>query len=340
MLRGGIIGLGKMGLSHYAILNAHPEVDLVAACDSSGMVLSALDRFGKVKTFKDYQDMINECDLNCVIIATPTSSHAEMIRYAMEHDIHVFVEKPFCLTPEKGHEMVRLAEQKHLVNQVGYHNRFIACFEKTRQLIQDSVIGEVYHFTAESYGQVILRPKGFTWRMKRSEGGGCLYDYASHVIDLVNFIIGVPDKVSGTVLKSIFSKDVEDAVYSTFYYNNGKSGQLSVNWSDKAYRKMSTQITIYGKKGKIITNRQECKIFRWDNETIGPLHAGWNILYTTDLTKPVDYYLRGEEYSAQIDYFIDCIKNKRVENLNSFASALQTDTLIALLTDDAAGRSK
>ncbi len=340
MLKGGVIGLGKMGMSHYAILNAHPDVEAIAVCDSSGIVLSAISRFAKVQTFKDYKVMIDECDLDCVLIATPTSSHAQMIRYAMGHDLHVFVEKPFCLTLEEGHEMVKLAEQKHLANQVGYHNRFIACFDKTRQLIQDDAIGDVYHFTAEAYGQVILRPQASTWRMKRSEGGGCLYDYASHVIDLVNFIMGPPDHVSGTRLTSIFSQDVTDAVYSTLLYKNGKSGQLAVNWSDKTYRKMSTQITVYGTKGKIITDRQECKIFLWDSEGFGPLHAGWNILYTTDLTKPVDYYLRGEEYSAQIDYFIDCVKNKRFENVNSFASALQTDILIDLLTNNAIRSSK
>ena len=340
MIRVGIIGLGKMGLSHYAILNVHPDVDLVAACDSSGMILSALNRFSQVQTFKNYKEMIDKCNLDCVLIATPTSWHAHMVHYAMEHNLHVFVEKPFCLTLEEGREMVKLAEQKRLANQVGYHNRFIACFDKVRQLIQDGAIGEVYHFTAESYGQVVLRSKAATWRMKRSKGGGCLYDYASHVIDLVNFIIGPPDRVSGTILKSIFSQDVADAVYSTLSYKNGTSGHLAVNWSDKTYRKMSTQITVYGKSGKIITDRQECKIFLWDKEGFGPLHAGWNILYTTDLTKCVDYYLRGEEYSAQVDYFIESVKNRRFENINSFASALQTDILIDHVISDAIERNK
>jgi predicted dehydrogenase len=340
MIKTGIVGLGKMGTSHYAILNAHPDVDLVAVCDSSGLILSAIERFGNVKTFKDYKKMIDKCELDCIVISTPTSLHAQILRYAMENNLHVFVEKPFCLLLEEGREMVRLAEQKHLINQIGYHNRFIACFEKTKQLVSDKIIGDVYHFTAESYGQVVLRPKISTWRSKRSEGGGCLYDYASHVIDLVNFVIGCPDQVCGTVLKSIFSQDVADAVYSTFTYNSGMSGQLAVNWSDKTYRKMSTKITIYGKKGKIVTDRQECRVFLWDVDGSDTLHAGWNILYTTDLTKPVGYYLRGEEYSMQIDYFINCIKNKQYDNINSFASGLQTDNLINLLIVDADRRNK
>lgn len=339
MIRCGIIGLGKMGISHYAIINTHPDVTLVAVCDTLGFVLGGLSKYTKVRTFKDYRKMIDKCNLDCVVIATPTSSHAEMIRYAVGNNIHVFVEKPFCYNLEDGRDIEKLARHKNLVNQVGYHNRFIGVFQETRKLLDGGAIGDVYHFTAESYGQVVLKRKSSTWRMKRSEGGGCLYDYASHVIDLINYLIGPPDNVSGTVLKSIFSQDVPDAVYSTFIYHNGKSGQLAVNWSDKTCRKMSTQITVYGTKGKIVADRQECKIYLWDRNGFGKLKAGWNMLYTTDLNKPVWFYLRGEEYSIQIDYFITHIKNNNFKNINSFANALQTDITIDRLISDAKKRN-
>lgn len=334
MIKTGIVGLGKMGMSHYAILNAHPDVDLVAACDSSWLILSAVERFSSVKTFKDYKEMIDKCQLDCILIATPTSSHAQIIRYAMERDIHVFVEKPFCLTSEEGHKMIDLANKCGLVNQVGYHNRFIGAFQKARELICNDVVGDIYNFRAEAHGQVVIRPKMSTWRMKSSEGGGCLYDYASHVIDLVNYLVGPPEEVYGTVLRKIFSEDVTDAVYSTFLYKGNKSGHLSVNWSDKSFRKMSTQITMYGTKGKIIADRQLCKVYLWEDEKYEKLNDGWNTFYTTELTKPVWFYLRGEEYSAQIDYFVKCVQNKTMENVNSFASAHQTDVIIDLIVDD------
>ena len=67
-------------------------------------------------------------------------------------------------------------------------------------------------------GPVVLRPKGSTWRTQRAEGGGCLYDYAAHAINLVNWYFGEPSGVSGTVLNSIFSADTDDEVYSTLLY--------------------------------------------------------------------------------------------------------------------------
>jgi hypothetical protein len=94
---------------------------------------------------------------------------------------------------------------------------------------------------------------------------------------------------------------------------------------------MSTQITIQGLEGKIIADAQEMKIFLKNDHPEMNLEKGWNMRYITDLTDPVDFNLRGEEYSAQVDYFARHVKNKDTENVNSFASALKTDKIIDLI---------
>lgn len=335
MIKAGIVGLGKMGLSHYAIINMHPQVDLVAVCDSSRFMLSALERHAKDQTFySDYKKMIAEQELDCILVSTPTVTHADIVRYALEHNIHVFVEKPFCLTPAEGREMVALAKRHNRVNQVGYHNRFVAAFGEVKRLVEEGAIGDVYHFGAEAYGPVVLRPPNASWRYERAQGGGCLYDYASHAINLVTYLFGLPSHATGTVLQKIFSRDVEDAVYATLAYGDGKSGQLSVNWSDDTYRKMTTRLTIWGTRGKIYADRQQCGVYLRDAGGVEDLTQGWNLRYTTELTKPVEYYLRGEEYTAQLWYFVQKILEGVPDNVNSFESALQTDEVIELLRKD------
>lgn len=334
MIRAGIIGLGKMGISHCAILGAHPDVNLVAVCDSSSLVIDAFKKYSHFECFTDYKKMIDTMKLDALVIASPTKYHAEMVSYAIENNIHLFCEKPFSLNVVEGKRLSQKAKQSGLVNQVGYHNRFLGTFIEMKRLLSLGVIGEIYHFKGESYGPVVLKEKGGTWRSERDAGGGCLYDYASHTIDLINYILGRPVKVSGTKLKSIFSKHVEDAVYSTLTLESGLSGQLSVNWSDETHRKMNTQITILGKKGKILADATEVKIFlKEDNKQLG-LSKGWTIKDITSLTKNVSFYLRGEEYSSQIDYFINCIKTKQAENKSSFETASQTDEVIGLLIED------
>ena len=323
-----------MGLSHAAIVSPHPSVELVAVCDTSSVILDAFKKFSKVNVYSDYIRMIDTETLDFVVIATPTRFHYKMVRYALEKGIHTFCEKPFSLTSFEGQELAILADQKNLVNQVGYHNHFIGTFRELKRLLNSSVLGDLVHFTGEAYGPVVTKEKGGTWRSDPGEGGGCLFDYASHVINLIQEILGVPVKASGSQLKRIYSKEVEDAVYSILTLQSGLSGVLSVNWSDETYRKMSTSLTVLGKKGKIICDATEIKIFLKEANSREGLEKGWTIKYITDFAIPVNFYLRGEEYSAQIDNFVDCILRNSQTEINSFRQALLTDKVIELLIAD------
>lgn len=334
MLHAGIIGLGKMGLSHAAIVNPHPDVDLVGVCDTSSIVLEAFRKFSKIRAYDDYKAMIDNEKLDFVIVASPTKFHYEMVNYALDRSIHTFCEKPFSLTLKEGRSLVKKADEKGLVNQVGFHNHFIGTFREMRRLLASGVLGELVHFTGEAYGPVVVREKGDTWRSDPNEGGGCLFDYASHVINLIQEIIGHPVKASGSQLKKIYSKKVEDAVYSILTLDNGVSGVLSVNWSDETYRKMSTSLMVMGKKGKIICDATELKLYLKEANPKENLDKGWTTKYITDLAIPVDFYLRGEEYSAQIDHFIQSILRKNQSVYNSFAQALMTDETINLIIED------
>ncbi len=335
MIKGTIIGLGKMGLSHAAIVGAHPDVDMVAICDTSSLVLDAFKKFTKVKTYTDYKEMINTESPDFVVVATPTRFHYQMVKYALEKGIHVFCEKPFSLTVEEGEELVKLAKQNNLINQVGYHNHFIGTFRELKRLLQAGILGEIVHFVGEAYGPVVVKEKGGTWRSKPEEGGGCLYDYASHVINLIQEIVGKPVKARGSILKSIYSKGVEDAVYSSLFLDNGITGNLLVNWSDETHRKMTTSLTIIGKNGKIICDATEIKIYLKDASRKEGLDKGWTTKYITDFAMPVNFYLRGEEYSAQIDNFVTCVANRKQSSYNPFEQGLLTDKIIEMIVADA-----
>jgi predicted dehydrogenase len=334
MIRAGIIGLGKMGLSHAAIVSPHPLAELVAVCDTSSLILDAFKKFSTVNVYTDYVKMIDSERLDCVVVATPTRFHYPIVKYALEKGIHTFCEKPFSLNTTEGEELLSLANMKWLVNQVGYHNHFIGTFRELKRLVKSGILGDLVHFTGEAYGPVVTKEKGGTWRSEAAEGGGCLFDYASHVINLIQIILGKPVKASGTVLKKIYSKGVEDAVYTILTLENGLTGVLSVNWSDETYRKMSTSVTLQGKKGKIICDATEIKIYLKEQNIKENLDKGWTIRYITDFAIPVAFYLRGEEYSAQIDNFIDCVVNKRQTDINSFEQALYTDTVNEFIVAD------
>jgi predicted dehydrogenase len=336
VIRVAVVGVGKMGLSHLALVRAHPKVELAAVCDSSNYILGVLRKYTGVSTHSDYEKMLRDVPLDAVLIATPTRTHARMVRSALESDLHVFCEKPFTLSSTDAEELASLAGERRLVTQVGYHNRFVGAFREVKALLDAGAIGTVSHALGEAYGPVVTKPKGSTWRSRRAEGGGCLYDYAAHPIDLLNWFLGEPDGVGGTALNRVFSRETEDEVFSTLYYPGGRTAQISVNWSDESHRKMTTRVTLWGTAGRIFADRQECQVYLSDDAPRPPGYdPGWNVRYTTELTEPVWFYLRGEEYSAQIDHFMERIEDRRPDGLNGFDSAAVTDGVIAMMLADA-----
>jgi len=336
LIRVAIVGLGKMGLSHLAILRMHPQLQVVGACDTAGYLMDVLAKYTDTPCFADFDRMLDAARPEALLVATPSRSHAGLVEKALERGIHVFCEKPFVLDIKDGERLAALAERKGCVTQVGYHYRFVGAFQEAARVVRSGALGQVHHVRAEAYGPVVLRPKGGTWRSARTEGGGALYDYACHAIDLVNFVAGAPVSTSGVVRHSIFSADVDDEIYCTFHYANGGSGQLCVNWSDESFRKMSTRISIWGTNGRVTADRQECQVYlREGREESRESGKGWTVRYTTDLTDNVWYYLRGEEYSAQIDYWVKSIREKRIDGESSFRSALETDRFVAMITGEA-----
>jgi scyllo-inositol 2-dehydrogenase (NADP+) len=327
-----VVGLGKMGLSHLAIVNSLEHFDVVAMCDTSGIVGSVLSKYTKILFEEDFDKLIALPGLQAVIIATPTTTHEWMTRKALARGLHVFCEKPMTLSSAVSEELAEAAAAKGLVTQVGYHNRFIGTFGEVKRLIDAGAIGKVTHVQAEAYGPVVLKPTKPTWRGKAGGGGGCLYDYAAHPLNLLNWYFGETTAASGALLKSGFSAEVDDEVYASLGFVGGVTGQLSVNWSDPSVRKMTTRITVWGTGGRIYADRQEIQVFLTGTAPIPENYrTGWTTKYITELTPPVSYYLRGEEYSAQMEAFGNAIVADKGAAENSFASAALTDASIEMI---------
>ncbi len=246
MIRIAVVGVGKMGLSHLSLLGAHPDVDVVAICDSSAYVLDVLSTNTGIPAVKDYDALLERTDLDAVVIATPTHAHYSMVKAALERGLHVFCEKPLTLEAEQSTELADLAKAKGLHAQVGYHNRFVGSLRRSQ-----AAPGRRRDRRGAPRPGRGLRPgraasQGRHVAERRAEGGGCLYDYAAHPLDLLTWYLGEPSAVGGTLLGSIFSATTEDEVYTTLFYDGSVSAQISVNWSDESFRKMSTKLTLIG----------------------------------------------------------------------------------------------
>ena len=325
-----------MGITHFSILNTHPDVEVVAICDQSSTMLNILGKYTYIATYSDHRQMFDESQLDCVIISTPTDSHSQLAKTAIDNDIHIFLEKPFALSLEEGKGILEHLEGKTLINQVGYVNRFCEVFMEVKKLLDTQIIGEIKSFHAEMVGSTVLRDSKSGWRSKKKKGGGCMYEFASHCIDLIIYLLGQPDQVTGSVMQSIYSSEVEDLVRSTFLYSNAYSGTIMVNWSDATFRKPTNTVTILGTRGKILADKHGYKIFLSESDQSNGYRKGWNSRSITDLAQSVRFYVRGNEFTRQLDYFVDNILKKRTENIASFSEAFKTDLVIEQIVRDSA----
>lgn len=333
MKRLAFIGVGKMGLSHLAIAGAHPDVTIVGVADPSTFIMNALKQYTGFSVYSDYKEMLKETKPDAVVVAVPTKYHDPIVEDLVDRGLHVFVEKPFTLNRDRGYELVKAVKEKKLVNQVGYHNKFIGTFFEAKKIIESGALGRIYHFAGDINGPVIVKKKEATWRSHPGEGGGCLMDYAAHMIDLINYEIGLIDKVLSADFITVFSEQVEDAVFAHVITENGIHGSINANWSDETFRKMSTVLTINGSLGKLIVDTTELKVYFKNEPNLNGYEKGWNIKGINTLTVPVDFYLRGEEYSAQMDYFIRAVNGEASNTINTFESAFHTDKVIAKMNN-------
>lgn len=327
MLRIGIIGFGRMGLTHFSILNSHPDVQIVGVCDSSSFVVGNIRRYLGVEGFDDYRKMLDVQKPNAVVVATPTAGHADAVSSALERGIHVFVEKPFALATSDGDRLMSLLRQHPVVNQVGYVLRFNEVILEIRRLLLSNALGRLLCARVEMSAPQVLQKVKTGWRSKRSEGGGCLHDFASHGIDLLHYLVGAPLDVVGASLLKINSDAVEDAVFAMFKHGDGCLGTIAVNWSDPSVRKPSYKIDVLGEQGKVVADLHAFKIF-FKGDPVEGFTRGWNTRYITDFAKPVRFYLRGNEFTRQLDHFVDRALGRTQESICGFADGAVTDRTI------------
>lgn len=317
-----------MGLSHLSIARTLGNAEVVSICDSFAPLVKALKKNLGVAGFTDYREMLEKCSLDGVIISVPNAMHFEVANDCLASGVNVFIEKPMTANYSHSRELIRQSESTGSFGQVGYMNRYNLIFQHLHDLLAANVVGEIVSYESRALGAVVTKADAKGWRNDYKKGGGCLFDYGAHAIDLALFLFGEDAEVWSSRLKRIFSTSVDDAVFATLVHKDGKIGTVRVNWSDKSIRKMVNQIEVFGTEGKILANKQEIKIYLGQARKDLSLSAGWNSIYVTDMNTDVGHYLRGEEYSLQLEAFAASLHDPKLAVISSLTTASQTDRLL------------
>jgi predicted dehydrogenase len=154
-----LIGVWGRGLAHYDSL---ADENVVALCDvNEARFPEALQRFPKAKTYVDWRKCLDQKDLDAVVCCTADHTHAFIANWALNRNLHVYMEKPLAISVEEA-RVVRANWQKKkdkLATQVGMQRHAMANFNRVRELIRDGAIGDLS--AAYAWGNRQIRRDGY-----------------------------------------------------------------------------------------------------------------------------------------------------------------------------------
>jgi predicted dehydrogenase len=233
-----VIGLGRWGPNHVRNFNDLPDCRVVAGADPVAANLKRVQSRYAIDGYSDFREAIRRKDVNAVVVCTPTATHYEVVKAALEAGKHVLCEKPLTANSAEAWTLAALAESRKACLMVGHIFLFNPGIEYLSQSIRDKIAGRLYYLNA-------IRTNLGPFRRDVNAA----WDLASHDIYIFNHLLRErPVAVAATGARYLRSS-VEDIVFLTLQYPDGVLGHIHVSWLDP---KKVRQITLVGEK-KMIT---------------------------------------------------------------------------------------
>ena len=211
MLNVGVIGFGMIGKVHacaYKVLPFYcdpfsfvPRVTHVATSRAE-TARKAQELLGCPFATADFREITENPDVDIVDICSPNNLHTEALLSAIKNNKHIYCDKPLCVTAEEA-ELVSAAflatdgDGNRLyskTSQMTFHLRFYSAIRRAKQLLDEGRIGRILQYRA-AYYHASNAKSATPFKWKQGPSGGVVLDLAAHVVDLVDFLIGLPDEM-------------------------------------------------------------------------------------------------------------------------------------------------
>ena len=239
-----IIGCGLIGWKR--ALSMPSSISIHTVCDTNIIEAEKLSKKVNASFTNDYNNIINNRNIDIVIISTPNYLIKKIAIKALNSGKHVLSEKPLGKNVGESKEMMECANRNNKVLYTGFNHRFHPSVLKAKELIDKNMIGDILHIHGH-YGHGGRPGMENEWRMDPAlSGGGELLDQGVHLIDLALLFKGSPSKVFGNVGQLAWKSKVEDSASFILLYDNNVNFLFSVGW---IYWKNKFEFNIYGANG-------------------------------------------------------------------------------------------
>lgn len=218
MLSVAVIGTGSMGRNHVRVYSE--MANLVGIADISKACAEPLANQFKTQCVVDYNELLKNPELDAVSVSTPTVTHHEIAKKALEAGKHVIIEKPMCESVEQGIELRDLAREKGLVLAIGFIERHNPITRFTKNLIDTDQLGDIIDLTSRRVSSYPARIRDV----------GVILDLGVHDMDVLRYFAGSKVVNVYTLAGSHSNPQFEDHANILLEFENGIYGHIEVNW--------------------------------------------------------------------------------------------------------------
>jgi len=308
-VRIGIVGAGTMGSAHARnILEGKiPRLRLTALCDGHS---SHVPPAPGVKIFENSRLLIRSGEVDAVLVATPHYSHTSIGIDALEHGLHLLVEKPISVHKRDCEKLIAAHHGREgQVFAAMFNQRTDPFYQKIRSLIHDGELGEIrrVHWTITNWFRTAAYYGSGGWRATwAGEGGGVLVNQCPHNLDLLQWLFGMPARIRAFCQFGRYHDiEVEDNVTAYLEFPNAATAVFIASTGEAPG---SNRLEIAAERGKLVYEndtltftRNEVEMSAFSRASDKPFAAP----ATTEITFPISGH--GEQHAGILKNFAAAI---------------------------------
>lgn len=264
----GIAGCGRIARVHAEEIRALPQAVLAAVCDTDQRALQSFTSLFRVKSLRNYAEMLEQKDLDVIIICTPSGVHAEMGVMAAQAGKHVLVEKPMALNLQDAIKLINACEAGGVLLSVVLQNRFNQYFQALKSALEEGRFGRLSHAgVTVRWNRDDAYYRNNTWRGKKAQDGGVMMNQAIHSIDILLWLMGQVDSIFAYTATRYRPIEAEDVGVAALRFTSGALGVIEAA-STVFPRNLEETIAVFGERGTVVisgVNAREIKTWQFSD---------------------------------------------------------------------------
>lgn len=217
----GVIGCGYWGPKLVRNFARLEDVEVVTVCDSQRARAAQMAREYHIGSVAQRaEDLIQDPRVHLVIVATPSYSHYELAKRAIDAGKHVIVTKPLTTRVEHAEELVDLAERRGVVLAVDHTFVYTGAVQRIRDLVRAGELGDIYYVDSVRINLGLFQ-----------SDVNVMWDLAPHDISIIDFVLGGPTVTEVSAIAACHAGSrTENIAYITMRYGSGILAHVHVNW--------------------------------------------------------------------------------------------------------------